>query len=207
MSGFPDPLQRLIDEFGKLPGIGTRTAERLAFFVLKSEREEALGLARAIEQVKQTLQPCRDCLNFSEAELCEVCADPERDRTVLMVVQHPKDLVAFERTQRFRGLYHVLLGKVSPHEGSGLEHLSTRRLQARVRDGGFKEVILATNPDAEGDGTALALLEVLDGSGARITRLARGLPSGYSIEYAGTEMLAEALEGRRAPVAFEGGKE
>ncbi|MAB90422.1 MAG: recombination protein RecR [Planctomycetes bacterium] len=198
MSDYPEALQRLIEELGRLPGIGQRGAERLATYLLKVEREEALGLADAIRTVKDSLQPCRACFNFSEAALCPVCSDEERDRTRIMVVESPKDLVAFERTGRYGGLYHVLMGHVSPHEGSALRHLTAERLIERVRAGGVVEVILATNPDAEGDGTALALARRLEGLGASVTRLARGLPSGFSIEFAGTEVLADALEGRRS---------
>ncbi len=198
MSAFPPPLVRLIEEFGKLPGVGTRTAERLAFFILKESEQDALELAEAIRDVKQKLVSCKECLNFSQQETCEICADPGRDHTLLMVVEHPKDLLAFERTDRYRGVYHVLLGHVSPHEGMGARHLSLDRLQKRVASGKFQEIIIATNPTAEGDGTALALEEALAGVDLRCTRLARGLPSGFSIEYAGTEILADALEGRRS---------
>ena len=198
MSDYPEALQRLIEELGRLPGIGERSAERLAIYLLKADTEEALGLADAIRTVKDSLRPCRACFNFSEAALCPVCSDEERDRTRIMVVESPKDLVAFERTGRYGGLYHVLMGHVSPHEGSALRHLTAERLIERVRAGGVVEVILATNPDAEGDGTALALARRLEGLGASVTRLARGLPSGFSIEFAGTEVLADALEGRRS---------
>ncbi len=198
MAGFPEPLKTLIEELGRLPGIGTRTAERLAFFLLKSETEEALALARAIEAVKRELRPCRECLNFAEGELCAVCSDPRRDRTSVMVVESPKELVAFERLGRFKGVYHVLLGRLSPHEGTGARHVAIPRLVERVKKGEVREVILATNPDAEGDGTALAVARALAGTGVPVTRLARGLPTGSTIEYAGTEILADALEGRRA---------
>ena len=132
MSDYPEALQRLIEELGRLPGIGQRGAERLATYLLKVEREEALGLADAIRTVKDSLQPCRACFNFSEAALCPVCSDEERDRTKIMVVESPKDLVAFERTGRYGGLYHVLMGHVSPHEGSALRHLTAERLIERV---------------------------------------------------------------------------
>jgi recombination protein RecR len=187
-----------MEEFAKLPGIGTRTAERLAYFVLKSPSGEALELAAAIREVKEKLVSCRECLAFSPREICEICADPERDRRLLMVVEHPRDLAAFEQTGLYRGLYHVLLGHVSPHEGTGARHLSLDRLHQRVQAGDFGEVILATNPTAEGDGTALTLEESLRNADVEVTRLARGLPSGFSIEYAGTEVLADALEGRRS---------
>lgn len=197
MTGFPEPLAKLIEELGRLPGVGTRTAERLAFYLLKAPADEALGLAAAIREVKDTLVSCRRCFNFSQTELCRVCGDPSRDHGLVMVVEHPKDLVAFERTGRYRGTYHVLLGQVSPHDGTALKHLSVDRLRERLRGSRVREVILATNPTAEGDGTALALGEMLGDTEVRVTRLARGLPSGFTIEYAGTEVLADALEGRR----------
>ncbi len=203
MSGYPETLQKLIEELGKLPGIGTRSAERLAFFLLKAEREEALALADAIRAVKDALQPCRECLNFSEAPLCPVCADDARDHATIMVVESPKDLAMFERTGRFRGVYHVLMGHLSPHEGTTLRHLAVDRLRRRLAQGGVREVILATNPDAEGDATALGLARALEGWDGILTRLARGLPAGSSIEYAGTEILSDALEGRRAMPAEE----
>lgn len=182
---------------GRLPGVGARTAERLAIYLLKADEDEALHLADVIREVKAELQPCRACFNFSGEALCPVCADDTRDRSLIMVVEGPKDLVAFERTGRYRGLYHVLMGHISPHEGTGMGHLTADRLLERVSAGGVSEVILATNPDAEGDGTALALDRRLQGTGVQVTRLARGLPTGFSIEYAGTEVLSEALEGRR----------
>jgi len=197
MPDYPEPLQKLIEAFTRLPGIGERSAERLAIYLLKADAPEALGLADAIRAVKESLRPCRACFNFSEEPLCPVCADDERVRGTVMVVESPKDVVAFERTSRYRGLYHVLLGHLSPHEGSALRHLTADRLLDRVRAGGIDEVILATNPDAEGDGTALALARRLEGTGVAVTRLARGLPTGFSIEFAGTEVLSDALEGRR----------
>ncbi|MAG33087.1 MAG: recombination protein RecR [Deltaproteobacteria bacterium] len=197
-TGYPETLQNLIEALGRLPGIGERSAERLAIYLLKADGEEALGLAEAIREVKAKLMACRACFNFSADALCPICSDDERDARTIMVVEGPKDLVAFERLGRYRGLYHVLMGHLSPHEGSAMSHLTTDRLLERVRAGGVDEVILATNPNAEGDGTALALARRLEGTGVRVTRLARGLPSGFSIEYAGTEILADALDGRRS---------
>jgi len=197
MHGFPPPLERLIEALGHLPGVGSRTAERLAFHLLKAPRKEALALSEAIAEVKERLVFCRECRGFSEAELCSICADGNRRRDLLMVVEHPKDLVAFERTGRYQGLYYVLFAHVAPHEGLGPAHLGLDHLRRRVRKSAFKEVILATNPTVEGDGTALALEEALKDAGVTVTRLARGLPSGFNIEFAGTEILSEALEGRR----------
>lgn len=207
MAGYPDPLQRLISELGRLPGIGVRSAERIAMYLLKAERDDALGLSQAIVDIKDKLRSCQCCSNFSEADTCSICADPKRDAGVVLVVESPKDVVAFERLGRYPGVYHVLLGSVSPHEGTGLRHLNVGKLLARVQRGGIREVILGTNPDVEGDGTALVISRELAGSGVKVTRLARGLPSGSTIEYAGTEILAEALEGRRdqAPEEARGG--
>ena len=197
MAAYPEPFQKLIDELGRLPGIGTRTAERLAFYILKCDDQEAMQLAVAIRDAKKRLLKCRECFNVTEEETCRVCADPSRDHGLIMVVEHPKDLAAFERTGRFKGVYHVLLGRLSPHDGSGPEHISAAGLVARVKGGKAREVILATNPDAEGDATALLLERMLGPLGIPVSRLARGLASGATIEFAGTEMLADALEHRR----------
>ena len=197
MSGHPEPIQQLIDELGKLPGIGSRSAERLAWYLMKVDRAAALDLATAIQHMREVLKPCRICANISENETCGICADDARDGETIMVVESPKDVVAFEQTARYRGHYHVLMGHLSPHEGTRSEHLTVKRLLERVDRGGVREVILATNPHAEGDGTALLLLEELSSREVTVTRLARGLPTGFTIEYAGTEILAEALDGRR----------
>ncbi|HYC78240.1 MAG TPA: recombination mediator RecR [Planctomycetota bacterium] len=198
MPGFPEELQRLIGELGRLPGVGQKSAERLAFFLLKGEAADAYKLADAIRAARDALRPCRDCFNVSAGERCAVCADPARDRGAVMVVEHPRDLMAFEAMGRWKGVYHVLLGRLAPHEGQGPEHTSAAALEARVRKGGVREVVLATNPDAEGDAAALYLERRLAGApGVTVTRLARGLGTGGSIEYAGTEVLAEALALRR----------
>ncbi len=207
MPGFPPPLERLIEEFGRLPGIGTKTAERLAFYIVKADRRDAMGLALAIHDAKRRLRPCRVCFNFSGGETCEICADPGRDHGLVMVVEHPRDLAAFERTARYRGVYHVLLGRLSPHEGTGPEHISAQALRHRLEAGGVREVILATNPDAEGDMTARLLERLVAPTGVPLSGLARGLATGGSIEYAGTEMLADALQHRRTVVArADGGR-
>jgi recombination protein RecR len=205
LAGYPEPLVRLMEALECLPGVGGRTAERLALYLLRSEGGEALELADAIRELKQSLRPCRACFNFSSETLCPICSDEGRDRTTVMVVESPKELVAFERMGRFRGLYHVLLGHLSPHEGTGMAHTTAERLVDRVRAGGIEEIILATNPDAEGDATALALARRLQGTGVHVTRLARGLSYGFSIEYAGTEVLADALEGRNPAAPEEAG--
>lgn len=201
---YPAVVQRLIDEFARLPGIGRRSAERLAFFVLKSPEAEAMGLARAIHDVKKTVRHCRVCSNLSDAEVCGVCADPGRDRRTVLVVEQPKDLIALEQTGMYRGLYHVLLGRLSPLEGIGPEHLTIGDLLQRVdhpdsNPGGAKveEVIMGLNPTLEGDGTALYLGEQLRTRGVKVSRLARGLPSGSSLEFANKAVLADAIVGRQ----------
>jgi recombination protein RecR len=204
-SGYPEPLQQLIEELARLPGIGTRTAERLAFYILKCDDREAMQLAIAIRDVKKKLLRCKECFNVAEQESCRICNDPGRDHGLVMVVEHPKDLAAFERTGRYKGVYHVLLGRLSPHDGSGPEHISAAGLVARVGKGQVREVILATNPDAEGDATALLLERMLAASQVPVTRLARGLATGGAIDFAGTEMLAEALENRRPGGAAKAG--
>lgn len=201
MAQYPAALQTLIDELAQLPGIGTRTAERLAFYILKCDDREAMQLALAIRDAKKNVLRCKECFNVAEQESCRICSDGARDHGIIMVVEHPKDLVAFERTGRFKGVYHVLLGRLAPHEGSGPEHISAAGLVSRVRGGQVREVILATNPDAEGDATALLLERMLDPTGVTVTRLARGLATGGAIDFAGTEMLAEALENRKSGAA------
>jgi recombination protein RecR len=204
-SGYPEPLQQLIDEFARLPGVGTRTAERLAFYILKCDDREAMQLAIAIRDAKKKLLRCKECFNVAEQESCRICTDAGRDHGLVMVVEHPKDLAAFERTGRYKGVYHVLLGRLSPHDGSGPEHISAAGLVARVGSGSVREVILATNPDAEGDATALLLERMLAPSQVPVSRLARGLATGGAIDFAGTEMLAEALENRRPGGAARAG--
>ena len=186
-----------MEEFGKLPGIGARTAERLAFHILKSGKDEAMALARAIHDVKTKIRPCERCFNLSEGELCNVCADPRRDVAVICVVEQPKDLLSIESTGVFRGVYHVLMGQIAPLEGVEPEDLTLDALVARVKAGGVQEVILATNPTVAGDGTALHITSLLAPLRVKITRLARGLPSGGQIEYANKSILADAISERR----------
>ncbi|MFO0981628.1 MAG: recombination mediator RecR [Planctomycetota bacterium] len=192
---YPTTVMKLIHELMKLPGVGSRTADRLAFHLLRTSEADALALARAIAELRARVRYCSECFNVAESDPCEVCGDATRDRTRLLVVEHPKDLLAFERTG-YRGRYHVLHGRLSPMEGMDASHITLPELINRVRDGSIREVILATNPDLEGDGTALTIVEQLRGSQARVTRLARGVPSGSSIEYASTAVLADALHGR-----------
>jgi recombination protein RecR len=187
----------LMRELGKLPGIGPKTAERLTHFLLGAKRSDVLALADALRAVKDEIRPCRQCCNLTEGDLCVLCADPRRDASVLCVVEQPRDLFALERSATYRGLYHVLHGRLAPLDGIGAEQLTIDKLLQRVRSGGVREVIMATNPTLEGDGTALYLASELAATGVRVTRLARGLPSGSGLEFANSQMLADALEGRR----------
>ncbi|MEE9394465.1 MAG: recombination mediator RecR [Planctomycetota bacterium] len=199
MKEFAEPLARLVEEFEKLPGVGARTAERLAYHVLKIEREPAMALARAIRDVKDSLRPCSVCHNIAEADLCWICRADDRDRTRICVVEHAKDLIALEKSGAYQGLYHVLLGRLDPQRGKGPGETTISSLRHRLEtptNPAVEEVILATNPDAEGDATALALKEVLKDLPLKISRIARGLPSGGSIEFANVEILKDALQGR-----------
>jgi recombination protein RecR len=189
-------IGRLIQEFGKLPGIGPKTAERLTHFLLIN-RNVALELAQGLRSVAERIHPCPQCFNLTEGELCSICTDPRRDTTTICVVEQPRDLAALERAGAHRGLYHVLQGRLAPLENIGPEQLTVDGLLRRVQQGGIKEIILATNPTLEGDGTALYLSQLLAPSGVRVTRLARGLPSGSVLEFANNQMLADAFEGRR----------
>ncbi len=191
------PLARLVTELGKLPGIGPRTAERLAFHILRAPKEEAEALVGAVREVKERVRPCGRCFHVSEADPCEVCSDPSRDATLVCVVEQSKDLWAIEKSGAYRGHYHVLLGRIAPLEGIGADDLTIDALVGRVKAGGVREVILATNPNLEGDGTALHLVRVLSPLGVRITRIARGVPTGASIEFASRAILADAIQGRQ----------
>ena len=166
-----------MQEFGKLPGIGPKTAERLTHYLL-GERQQAAALAEALRAIKENVRQCRQCCNLTEGELCSLCRDPKRDPSVICVVEQPRDLAALERTSTFRGLYHVLHGRLAPLDNMGPEQLTVDQLLRRVQQGGVQEIIMATNPTLEGDGTALYIASLLAGTGVRITRLARGLPSG-----------------------------
>jgi recombination protein RecR len=191
--GRPPSVERLVEELQRLPGVGRRTAERLADHIVRAPSDEAMGLARSIRDVKAAVKPCGICGNFAEADPCPLCADERRDRTVICVVSSPKDLLSLERTGAFRGLYHVLGGRVSPLEGVGPEDLRVADLVARAKGGAVKEVILATDPDAEGDMTAHHVARALGGAGVKVTRLSRGLPAGSSVELASPATLGEAL--------------
>lgn len=191
-------IGHLVEEFTKLPGIGPKSAERIAHFLLSGDRRNALLLADALRAVVEHVRPCRECFNLTDADLCEVCRDPRRDPATICVVETPRDLSIFERAGSFRGRYHVLGGRLAPLDNMGPDQLTFEALLKRVREGGVKEVILATSPTMEGDGTALFAANLLSGTGVAVTRLARGLPSGSSLEIANTQMLVDALEGRRA---------
>ncbi|MBN2581243.1 MAG: recombination protein RecR [Pirellulales bacterium] len=187
----------LIDRFAQLPGIGRKSAERLTYHVLRMHRSEALALADAIRAVKENVRYCRKCYNLAEDEECEICRDPQRNPELLCVVEQPRDLIALEQAGVYRGLYHVLLGRIAPLDGVGPEQLTLDALAARVRQGGIKEVILATNPTVEGDGTALHIANMLGDLPVRITRLARGITPGSVIEFANKEILSDAIRGRQ----------
>ena len=191
------PVQNLIDELGRLPGIGPKSAQRIAFYLLKAAPEDAKRLARVIVEAKDRVSWCRRCFNISEGELCAFCRDERRESTVLCVVEEPRDIVAVERTQEFKGRYHVLQGAISPIEGIGPEQLRIKELLARIPDEGVEEVILATNPNIEGEATAMYLARLLKPLGLRVTRIASGLPVGGDLEYADEVTLGRALEGRR----------
>ena len=191
------PIARLLEELERLPGVGPKSAQRLAYHILRSEPENATRLAEAIVEVKRTIRFCSRCFNFAEAELCEVCADMSRDATAICVVEEPRDLVAVERTGEFRGGYHVLQGAISPIDGIGPEQLRVHELLARLGDGAVTEVIIATNPNVEGETTALYLARLIKPLGVRVTRIASGLPVGGDLEYADEVTLGRALEARR----------
>jgi recombination protein RecR len=190
-------VQDLIDELGRLPGIGPKSAQRIAFHLLRADSEEVTRLTTVLTQVKATIRFCSRCGNVSQAELCRICADPRRDQTAICVVEEPKDVVAVERTREFRGTYHVLGGAISPMDGIGPEDLSIRELLRRLADGTVTELIIATDPNIQGEATATYISRSLRGTGLTITRLASGLPVGGDLEYADEVTLGRAFEGRR----------
>jgi recombination protein RecR len=190
-------IGKLVQELTKLPGIGPKSAERIAHFLLAGDRRNAILLADALRAVAEQVRPCRECFDLTDADLCPVCADPRRDAGTICVVETPRDLSILERAGNYRGRYHVLGGRLAPLDNLGPDQLTFEPLLRRVRAGGVREVILATSPTLEGDGTALFAANLLAGTGATVTRLARGLPSGSSLELANAQMLADALDGRR----------
>lgn len=197
MSQVSQSVTRLVDEFAKLPGIGKKSAERLTYHILRVHKTEALSLADAIRSIKENVRYCNRCYNLAEGELCAICQDARRDTSMLCIVEQPRDLIALEQSGTYKGLYHVLLGRIAPLEGIGPEQLTIDALIERVRAGGIREVIMATNPTLEGDGTALYISHRLADFPVEITRLARGLTTGSVLEFANKEILADALTGRQ----------
>jgi recombination protein RecR len=198
VSLYEAPVQTLIDELGRLPGIGPKSAQRIAYYLLKATPEDARRLAAAITDAKARVTWCRRCFNIAQGELCSYCQDDRRDATLLCVVEEPRDIVAVERTHEFHGRYHVLQGAISPIEGIGPEQLRVKELVRRVGDENVAEVILATNPNIEGEATAMYLARLLQPLGVSVTRPASGLPVGGDLEYADEVTLGRAFEGRRA---------
>ena len=195
-SAYTQSLNKLIEELSKLPGIGQRTAERLAFHILKSEKNEAIALADAIMKLKSSIRQCKQCHNLSEGDLCSVCTDGRRDKSIMCVVEQFKDLIALEKTGLCKWVYHVLGGHIAPLENIEPEDLTIEHLLSRLRSEKITEVVMATNPTVEGDGTALYIGSLIKPLGIKVTRLARGLPGGSQIEYAGGAVLTDAILGR-----------
>lgn len=197
MTYYAEPIARLLEELERLPGIGPKSAQRLAFHILKGDDETAQRLSDAIVEVKRQIHFCRQCFNFAAEDLCEYCADLGRDSSAICVVEEPRDVVAIERTGEFKGLYHVLQGAISPIDGVGPEQLRVRELVLRLEDGSVTEVVIATNPNVEGETTALYLARLIKPIGVKVTRIASGLPVGGDLEYADEVTLGRALEARR----------
>jgi recombination protein RecR len=197
VTALPPALERMIVELSKLPGVGTKTAQRLAFHLLRAPREDVFALSDAIRELRDRLRFCSVCFNIAEGELCPVCSDPRRDRTAVCVVEEPANLTSIERTHSFHGVYHVLGGALSPLKDVGPDDLHIRELVERTRKEGFREVVLATNPDVEGEATAVYLSRLLKPLGVAVTRLAQGLPAGADLEFTDDLTLTRAFEGRR----------
>ncbi|MCE5339633.1 MAG: recombination mediator RecR [Planctomycetaceae bacterium] len=195
-AAYTQSLNKLIDELAKLPGIGPKTAERLAFHILKTEKTEAILLAEAITKLKSSVRQCKQCHNLSESELCSVCTDTRRDKSIICVVEQFKDLIALEKTGLCKWLYHVLGGRIAPLDGFEPSDLTIDHLISRIRNEKISEVVMATNPTVEGDGTALYISSLIKPLGVKVTRLARGLPGGSQIEYASGAILTDAILGR-----------
>lgn len=203
--GYPEPVQRLIEQLTTLPGVGKRSAERMAFHILKSRRDDAMALSKAIADLKNNIRNCSICYNLADSDPCSICSNSRRDASLVLVVEQPKDLMSLEQTGMYNGVYHVLLGRLDPLSGVEPEDLTIADLLARLDEPSrnsrrvpVREVILGLNPDMEGDSTALYLADELSRRSVNVTRLARGLPSGSQLEYASTAVLADAIEGRRA---------
>lgn len=197
MSGFPASMKLLIEEFSKMPGIGPKSAQRLAFHILRSSKSDAEALSKAIVKVKESVRFCVICNNLSDEEMCDICNSKARDRSTLCVVEEPNDVAAIERAREYNGIYHVLLGSLSPLDGIGPSDLKIKELLERVKTDKFKEIIIATDFNTEGEATALYLMKQLKSSGARLTRVAYGIPVGGDIEYADQATILRAFEGRR----------
>ena len=197
MTQLTESVANLIDQLAKLPGIGRKSAERLTYHLLRVNQAEALALSDAIRQVRENVRYCRVCFNLAERDACGICGDPKRDPTLLCVVEQPRDLMSLEAAGIYRGLYHVLLGRIAPLDGIGPDQLTLDALVERVRTGQFREVIMATNPTVEGDGTALHIANLLADFPVEITRLARGITTGSILEFTNKEILADALSGRQ----------
>tara|TARA_B100000214_G_scaffold240663_1_gene176180 strand:- start:256 stop:867 length:612 start_codon:yes stop_codon:yes gene_type:complete len=198
MSIYTPALQKLIDELGKLPGVGPKSAQRIAFHLIKVPEQDALSLANAIEQAKQKVRFCETCFNMSDEPICDICSDLQRDTSLVCVVEEPRDIVALERTREYKGLYHVLQGAINPIDGIGPEQLKIRELLERLKGNTVLEVILCTNPNIEGEATAMYLAKLIEPLGIQVSRIASGLPVGGDLEYADELTLGRALEGRRS---------
>ncbi len=196
MDYYISPLQNLIDEFRKLPGIGSKTAQRLAYYVLNLPEEKAFKFSQAIVDAKQKITYCKVCQNFSDSDICPVCANPTRDKQVICVVENPRDVIQMEKTNEFKGVYHILHGAISPMDNIGPEDIRIKELMTRVTQGEVKEVIMATNPNLEGETTAMYISKLLKPFGIKVTRIAHGVPVGGELEYADEVTLARALQGR-----------
>ena len=196
MTGYPDCMKALIEEFSRMPGVGIRTAERLAFYVLTAEKDAIGRMADSLRKVNESIRYCTRCFNLSEGEFCSICADPSRDADKICVVEEPKDIISIEKAGAYRGRYHVLLGALSPLDGIGPQDIKVQELLARVRADGIREVILATSPDTEGEATAIYLGRVLKPLKVKVTRLAQGIPVGTDLEFADRATLTRAIEAR-----------
>jgi recombination protein RecR len=194
---YAKPLAKLVGALERLPGIGPKSAQRLAFHLLRISEEETRSLVEAITEVKEKITQCKVCYNFAETDVCDICSSIKRDKATICVVAEPRDIIAIEKTNEFRGTYHVLQGVISPMDGIGPDMLRIRELMARIADGGIKEIILATNPTIEGDTTAMYLAGILKPLGVKVTRIAHGMPVGGDMDYADQATLIRALEWRR----------
>lgn len=197
MYRFPDSVEKLVNALSRLPGIGPKTAQRLAFYIIKTPEDEAFGLSDAIRQARESMRHCRECGNFTDTEVCSMCSSDKREHSTICVVENPQDIIAVESSGEYNGLYHVLMGSLSPLNGIGPEELTINKLIDRIKNGEIKEVILATDPNVEGEATAAYINEILEDSPVKVTRLAYGIPMGGNLEYADGVTLGKALEGRR----------